>query len=141
MSDKASLKKVAASHLGIVAAAATAAMLVSLAGPAGIVGDARSTARLTGNVKSVTEVLFVANNTARNSIAKCPSGTRVLGGGFASNGIHAEINAAGPSRSENGYIVYAFTPPRNINTGVGREIARITIVAYCAPIGQPVVFG
>lgn len=122
------------------AAAVTSVLLVALAGPTGVAG-AGSTATGSGNVKRVIEVFFVANNTTANSMARCPSGTRIMSGGFASNGQHARVIAAGPSLSSNGYIGYAYTPPVNINTGVGKEIAKITLVALCAPIGKPVVFG
>lgn len=100
-----------------------------------------STAALMANVKVVKEDFFVANNTVRSSIAKCPNGTKVFSGGFASTGQHARVNVAGPSRGENGYVVWAHTPPVNINAGVGKEIAKITVVAYCAPVGQPIVLG
>ena len=100
-----------------------------------------SSTPMKANVKVVKEDFFVANNTVRSSIAKCPNGTKVFSGGFASTGQHARVNVAGPSRGENGYVVWAYTPPVNINTGVGKEIAKITIVAYCAPVGQPVVLG
>lgn len=124
----------------VASAVVTASLLVAFAGLTGV-ADAGSTAAGSGNVRKVIEVFHVANNTTNNSIAKCPSGTRIMSGGFASTGQHARIIAAGPSLSENGYIGYAYTPPVNINTGVGKEIARITLVAFCAPIGKPVVFG
>lgn len=124
----------------LAAIAVTSMLVVALAGITAVAG-AGSTATASGNVKKVVNVFFVANNTTTNSIAKCPSGTRVMGGGFASTGQHARIIAAGPSWSLNGYIGYAFTPPVNINTGVGKEIAKITLVALCAPVGKPVVFG
>lgn len=117
------------------------ALLVALAGPPWAVPDAESTAGSAGNAKRVTETFFVANGTTRNSIARCPAETRVFGGGFASTGQHAKIFAAGPAWNDNGYIVYAVTPPVNINTGVGKELARITIVAYCGPVGKPLVLG
>ena len=100
-----------------------------------------SSAAQKGNVTVVKLDFFVANNTVRSSIAKCPNGTKVFSGGFASTGQHARVIVAGPSRGENGYIVWATTPPVNITTGVGKEIAKITLVAYCAPVGQPIVMG
>lgn len=123
---------------GGAAAAVTIAALVVLgwATP-----RADSSALLQGNVKTAKEVFFVANGTVRNSIARCPAGTKIFSGGFASTGQHAKIFAAGPSRPENGYIVYAVTPPVNLNAGVTKEIAKITIVAICAPAGQPIVLG
>ena len=125
----------------LVPAVGAAILLVALVGPRWAVPEAESTAFSAGNVKRVTDTFFVANGTTRNSIAKCPAGTRVFGGGFASTGQHAKIFAAGPAWNDNGYIVYAVTPPVNINTGVGKELARITIVAYCGPVGKPLVLG
>jgi hypothetical protein len=130
----------AAVRWSLVAGVVTSMLVVALAGLTGVAG-AGSTAGGSGNVKRVVEVFHVANNTTANSMAKCPSGTRIMSGGFASTGQHARVVAAGPSLSSNGYIGYAYTPPVNINTGVGKEIARITLVALCAPIGKPVVFG
>jgi hypothetical protein len=124
----------------LAAAALTATLLLPLAGLTGVAG-AGEAASGSGNVKRVVEVFFVANNTTSNSIAKCPGGTRIMSGGFASTGQHARVIAAGPSLGLNGYLGYAYTPPVNINTGVGKEIAKITLVALCAPIGKPVVFG
>lgn len=125
----------------VVAAVGAAALLVALAGPQWTVPEAESTAHTAVNVKRVKEEFFVANGRTRNSVARCPAGTRVFGGGFASTGQHAKIIAAGPAWNDNGYIVYAVTPPVNITTGVGKELARITIVAYCGPVGKPLVLG
>jgi hypothetical protein len=116
--------------------------LIGLGTPGWVVADAESATRARGNVVAVKEDFFVSNNAVRNSIAKCPAGTRVFSGGFAMTaGLQARIFVASPSRSENGYIVYATMPPVNINAGVVKESARITILAYCAPIGQAIVLG
>lgn len=125
----------------VVSAVCAAVLLVVLGGPQWAVPTAESTALSAGNVKRVKTDFFVANGTTRNGIAKCPPGTRVFGGGFASTGQHAKVFAAGPAWDDNGYIVYAVTPPVNITTGVGRELARVTIVAYCAPVGKALVLG
>jgi hypothetical protein len=122
----------------LVASAALGA-LATAAGAWAAFGATASVAR--ANVIVVKEDFFVANGTVRNSVARCPAGTKVFSGGFASTGQHAKVFVAGPSRGENGFAGYAVTPPVNINAGVGKEIARITLVAYCAPAGQPIVLG
>ena len=121
----------------LVATAALGAL--ATAAGAWAFGGSASVAR--ANVTVVKEDFFVANGTVRNSVARCPAGTKVFSGGFASTGQHAKVFVAGPSRGENGFAGYAVTPPVNINAGVGKEIARITLVAYCAPAGQPIVLG
>ena len=130
-----------ASARWVVPMLAAAALLIALGGPGWAVPRGDSAPRLPGNVKVVIEEFFVANGTVRSSIAKCPAGTKIFSGGFASTGQHAKVFVAGPSRGENGYVGYAVTPPVNINTGVGKELAKITLAAYCAPVGQPVVLG
>ncbi len=113
------------------------ALLVALAATAfGREGpDAVSNA--TSNVKVVKTSFTVTNNQVADGIAKCPQGTKVFSGGFASTGQHAKIFAAGPARVGNGYLVYALVPPVNINAGITQETATITVVAYCAPTGAP----
>ena len=120
---------------------ACGALLVALGGVAWAAPQTIGGTRLTPNVKVVKDVFFVANGTVRNGNARCPDGTKVFSGGFASTGQHAKVFVAGPSRGDNGFIGYAVTPPVNINTGVGKELAKITLVAYCAPAGQPIVLG
>jgi hypothetical protein len=118
--------------LALLALAATASAWAVSAGSAGA---------LKANVQIVKESFYISNNTVRDGIAKCPAGTKVFSGGFASTGQQAKVFVAGPARNPNGYIVYAVTPPVNISAGVTKETATITIVAYCAPVGQPIVFG
>lgn len=77
----------------------------------------------------------------RNVTARCGKGTQVFSGGFASTGQHARVFVAGPSRGENGYVVYALVPPVNVKGGVTKETAKITVVAWCARVGEPIVLG
>lgn len=92
-----------------------------------------------GNVKVVKTSFSVSNGTVRTAEAKCPAGTRIFSGGFASTGQQARILYAGPSRTQNAYIGGAFMPPANINAGITSETATITFVGYCGPIGRPIV--
>src|SRR5687767_5994599 len=89
-----------------IVAATLGAIAASLA-TAGLQQDAVASATAAGNVKRVKAVFHVANGVTSNAIAKCPGGSRVIGGGFASTGQHARIIAAGPAWVENGYIGYA----------------------------------
>jgi hypothetical protein len=71
--------------------------------------------------------------------AVCPAGMRVFGGGYTSTGQHTKYSVAAPARGVNGYIVTAIEPPINIAAGIGRETAKITVEAFCAPAGKPIV--
>lgn len=98
-----------------------------------------SAAATASNVSLVKTSFSVSNGSVNNAVAKCPAGKEVFSGAFASNGQHARFLAAGPSSKENGYVVYAFMPPANLRAGVLKETATITVVAWCAPSGQPIV--
>lgn len=123
---------------------ALTALMIALGGTAlgGDATPARETAAAgkVGNVKIVKTTFTVSNGGVAEGAAKCPAGTRIFSGGFASNGQHARILFAGPARAGNAYIGGAFTPPVNISAGVTSETATITLVGYCAPVGKAVVF-
>lgn len=126
---------------GIALAIALVAFATAIGSPAWAGGASVSARAMTPNVKFGIEVFHVANGTVRNATAKCPSGTTVFSGAWASTGQHAKVMAAGPSRKINGYVVYATMAPANLTAGITKEIARITIFAWCAPTGQPIVLG
>jgi len=121
-------------------AIALVALLVALGGTAWAVPQANPPASKP-NVTVIKTGFSVSNGQVNEGVARCPGGTKVLGGGYASTGQHAKIFVSAPARRDNGYVVDAVVPPVNINAGVLKETATITVVAYCAPIGKPVVFG
>lgn len=120
---------------------ATGALLFALGGPAWAESEQRVRAGAAPTVTVVTHAFQVSNGQVQSGAATCPKGTRAFSGAYASNGQHARIFAAGPSRKENGYLVYAVSPPVNITAGVTRETAKITAFAWCARVGRPIVLG
>lgn len=92
------------------------------------------------NVRVAKAQFSVSNGDVVQAKATCAGNTRVFSGGYASTSQHTNFIAVGPARVVNSYLAYAVMPPVNINTGVGRETASITVVALCAPPGEPVVF-
>lgn len=125
----------------LVVSLALVVAALAIAAPGWLVPRGESTAKLKANVKVVKVTFTVTNEQTASQVAKCPGGTKVFSGAYASTGVHARVFVAGPSRGENGYVVHAYGPPVNINAGVGEETATITVVAYCAPVGQPIVLG
>jgi hypothetical protein len=118
------------------------AVLIALGGTTfAAVPRATKTASSKPNIKTVRQSFTVSNSEARQSIARCPSGYEVLGGGYVSSGVYTLINIAAPLRANAAYEVGAVEPPVNIVAGVRNETATIQLVAYCAPERQPVVFG
>ena len=121
---------------------ALAMALVALAGTAwaGPLGGGTSAA-LKPNVTYVIKSFTVSNGGFENGWASCPAGTKIFGGGYISDGRFAQIVAAAPLAKRNDYAVSAWMPPVNINVPVLKETAKISLVAYCAPPGQPIVLG
>lgn len=121
---------------------ALAMALVALAGTAwaGPLGSATSAA-LKPNVTFILKSFSVSNGGYDTQYAGCPAGTRIFGGGYVSDGRFAQIVAAAPAAKANAYLLTAWMPPVNINVPVLKETAKITMVAYCAPPGQPIVLG
>ncbi len=118
---------------------ALVALAVAAAGPAWATSEAR-VATIRPNVQIVKATFSVSNGGLTKASAVCPSGTRVFSGAYASTGQHVRFFVVGPARTSNSYLAYALMPPPNINTGVQRETAEITVVALCAKAGEPVVF-
>lgn len=123
-------------------ALALAIAVVALAGTAwaGPLGSAASTA-LKPNVTYIVKSFTVSNGDFDTQYAGCPAGTRIFGGGYVSDGRFAQVVAAAPAAKANAYLVTAWMPPVNINVPVLRETAKISLVAYCAPSGEPIVLG
>lgn len=92
------------------------------------------------NVRLAKAEFSVSNGDVVQAKATCKGNTRVFSGGYASTSQHTNFVAVGPAVGSNSYLAYAVMPPVNISTGVGRETASITVIALCAPPGEPVVF-
>lgn len=133
--------------IGIALAIALFALLASVVGalggpaPAKAGSGASSTALLKPNVTFATNSFFVSNGRTGDGFAKCPEGTRVFSGAFSTTGQHVRLISVGPARKDNGFLVYAYVPPANLSAGITRETARVTLWAWCAPAGQPIVLG
>lgn len=114
--------------------------LVAAASAWAFAGGASSPA-LKPNVKVIVEKVSVSNGGVANATVTCPKGLRIFSGGYASTGQFAQITVAAPALTSNSFILSAWMPPTNINVPVLKETARISVAAWCAPAGQPVVLG
>jgi hypothetical protein len=92
------------------------------------------------NVRLASAEFSVSNGNVVEAKATCKGNTRVFSGGYSSTSQHTNFVAVGTARSSNSFLAYAVQPPVNINAGVGRQTAEITVVALCAPAGEPVIF-
>jgi hypothetical protein len=113
-------------------------VLVTL-GASAHIGEGSSA--LKPNVTFVTEKFSLSNGGEVNASVACPAGTRIFSGGYASTGEFAHVTVAAPAVVGNHYILSAWMPPANINVPVLRETAVITVAAWCAPTGEPIVLG
>ena len=120
----------------VIAVVATAAVAAAVPAWASLGAGAPSKP----NVRLAKAQFSVSNGDVVQAKATCTGNTRVFSGGYASTSQHTNFVAVGPARGSNSYLAYAAMPPVNINTGVGRETASITVIALCAPPGEPVVF-
>ncbi len=118
-------------------------VLVALAVAAGswALTGAQSVPALKPNVKVVVKKFSLSNGGFVNGSVTCPGGTRIFGGGYASTGQFAQVTVAAPAATGNHYILSAWMPPVNINVPVLKETATISVAAWCAPTGQPIVLG
>ena len=116
------------------------AALAVTAGAWALAGASSSFA-LKPNVQIITRKFSLTNGGVVNAAVTCPNGTRIFSGGYASNGQFAQIIVAAPAAAGNNYLLSAWMPPVNINVPVLKETASITVAAWCAPSGQPVVLG
>jgi hypothetical protein len=120
--------------------AAVAVLALVAAASAWALADSDAAA-LKPNVETVLDKISLSNGDVVSGGAKCPKGTRIFSGGYASTGRFAQVVVAAPAPRSNTYILTAWMPPVSINTGVGKETATITIIGWCAPLGEPVVLG
>ena len=127
--------------VGVALAMGFVALATAVGGPAWAADRGGASGSSKPNVTIASEVFHVANGTVRVGTAKCPSGTTVFGGAWGATGQHTRVMGMGPSRKTNGYLVWATMPPANLTTGITKEISRVTVFAWCAPVGQPIVLG
>jgi hypothetical protein len=103
--------------------------------------SADASSALKPNVNIVVKKFSLSNGGFVNASVSCPKGTRIFSGGYASDGRFAQVTVAAPAFTGNHYILSAWMPPVNINVPVLKETATISVAAWCAPTGQPVVLG
>jgi hypothetical protein len=115
------------------------ALVAAIAGPAWASHQQSAAMSLASSVTVVKRTTTLTNNQVIELEAPCPSGTKVFSGGAATTGQFTQWITLGPARVGNKYLAYAYMPPVNIQTGVGRQTATITAVAYCAKAGKAVV--
>jgi hypothetical protein len=113
------------------------ALLFAIGGTA--VALPRATTSAAPNVKGVTDTVTVSNGQTGLAKATCPAGYQVFGGGYSGTGRHTMITVAAPTRGNRSYTLNAYEPPKNIYAGILDETATVKIVAFCAPIGKPLV--
>jgi hypothetical protein len=103
-------------------------------------GTAGASSVAKGNVVVKKSEWEITNGGVGQMFAKCPANTKVFMGGYSSTGLNLRVLVAGPARLDlNGYIVHGYVPPVNPTAGVVKETVKVTIVAWCAPAGQPIV--
>jgi hypothetical protein len=83
----------------------------------------------------------IAAGQSRDAAAKCPRGYSVFGGSYLINGnaVLAHASVAAVFSRTNSYGATVVNPPANINTGVPRSTASLTVVANCTKSGKPIV--
>ena len=83
----------------------------------------------------------ITSGTLNNAEAKCPRGYSVFGGSYliGGNSVLAHVTVAAVLSQANAYAATAVNPPVNINTGVPRSTATLTVAANCARNATPIV--
>ena len=117
------------------------ALVVALGGTA-LARDAlpaKENAVTVGNVKLADDETTLTNGSVESAFARCPNGTRVFAGSYNSTGLNTRIINFGASRKANGYLATVYLPPVNLAAGVVNETATVTVVAWCGPVGKPIV--
>jgi len=120
---------------------ALVALLFAIGGTAFALPGATSSGTAKPNVKGVTDSVTVTNGQTGIAKATCPAGYQVFGGGYVGTGRHTVITIAAPTRGDRSYTLNAYEPPKNIYGGIVEETANVKIVAFCAPIGKPLIMG
>ena len=119
------------------------ALLVAVAGQASASRSTKPTspALLKPNVVRTIASFTVTNGQTGEAVAKCPSGTYVYSGGYATNGVFVKVISIGLDRADNGYLVSSFEPEKLATAGIVEETARTDVYAWCGPIGKPLILG
>ncbi len=103
---------------------------------------AHSSEAATPNVVKVVEKITAQARGTSWTIAECPSGDQVVSGGYVQGGHNSVVvQASAVQRPKPGYRVEIFRDPLHFGFWGHPIDSTLTVVAYCAPIGQPVVFG
>ncbi len=77
----------------------------------------------------------------RSVDVKCPAGTSVFGGSYiiGGNSVLAHATVAAVFSKSNMYGVTVVNPPVNINAGIPKSTASVTVAANCARNATPIV--
>ncbi len=94
-----------------------------------------------GNVVLVKRELGgIESGSVETLDAKCPSGYTVFAGSYTiSDSAVAHASGAGVLSKKNAYETTVTNPPANINGGLPRTTAGVTVGALCAKNGKPIV--
>jgi hypothetical protein len=100
----------------------------------------RKGARTTVVIKKATTGGITAGS-IDSAQATCPRGYSVFGGSYliGGNSVLAHASVAAVFSGANAYSATVVNPPPNINTGVPRSTATLTVVANCAKRATPIV--
>jgi hypothetical protein len=88
-----------------------------------------------------------AGGNSKHDLARCPTGTEIVSGGFHQSQDQGVPLVIAPSTKQDGYEAFIYNPPSNPNwlspSGLGRVVQpdEIQIVALCGEIGRPLVPG
>jgi hypothetical protein len=83
----------------------------------------------------------ITSGTLNNAEATCPRGYSVFGGSYliGGNSVLAHVTVAAVLSKANAYAATVVNPPVNINTGVPRSTATLTVAANCARNATPII--
>jgi hypothetical protein len=92
-------------------------------------------------VLRTTSVKGITAGTIKSADVKCPRGYSVFGGSYliGGNSVLAHTTVAAVLSKTNSYSATVVNPPVNINTGVPRSTATLTVAANCARNATPIV--
>jgi len=83
----------------------------------------------------------ITSGAIKSADAKCPPGYSVFGGSYliGGNSVLAHTTVAAVLSKANTYSATVVNPPVNINTGVPRTTATLTVAANCARNATPII--
>jgi hypothetical protein len=83
----------------------------------------------------------ITSGSIKSADAKCPRGYSVFGGSYliGGNSVLAHTTVAAVLSGANSYSATVVNPPVNINTGVPRTTATLTVAANCARNATPII--